>query len=98
MNIEDNSVKEDKLESNVDLEEKLKNSKNFSLALFYVDREGEIIMMTAGDMSRLQKNIVTKILIVAGDHSLVLRLILNLEILFEKISYRFSEWFKSKFT
>ena len=96
--IEENENKEENIENTDDLEEKLKNSKNFSLALFYVDREGEIIMMTAGDMSRLQKNIITKILLVAGDHSLVLKIILNLEILFEKISYRVSSWFKSKIT
>ena len=96
--IEENENKEENIENTDDLEEKLKNSKNFSLALFYVDREGEIIMMTAGDMSRLQKNIITKILLVAGDHSLVLKIILNLEILFEKISYRVSSCFKSKIT
>lgn len=74
------------------------NIKNFSSILFYVTHEGDVIMLTTGDMTRIQKNIATKMLVVSGSHSIVLRLVLSLEILFEKIMYRFSELFKPKGT
>ena len=72
------------------------NIKNFSSILFYVTHEGEVIMMSTGKMTPIQKNIATKMLVVAGSHSLILKIVLNLEILFEKITYKFTEWFKSK--
>tara|TARA_Y100001970_G_C14149201_1_gene811684 strand:+ start:618 stop:908 length:291 start_codon:yes stop_codon:yes gene_type:complete len=72
------------------------NIKNFSSILFYVTHEGEVIMMSTGKMTSIQKNIATKMLVVAGSHSLILKIVLNLEILFEKITYRFTEWFRSK--
>ncbi len=55
-------------------------------------------MMSTGKMTPIQKNIATKMLVVAGSHSLILRVVLSLEILFEKITYRFTEWFKPKDT
>tara|TARA_S200000501_G_scaffold286355_1_gene270771 strand:- start:586 stop:876 length:291 start_codon:yes stop_codon:yes gene_type:complete len=72
------------------------NIKNFSSILFYVTHEGEVIMMSTGKMTSIQKNIATRMLVVAGSHSLILKIVLNLEILFEKITYRFTEWFRSK--
>ena len=64
--------------------------------MFYVTHEGEVIMMSTGKMTPIQKNIATRMLVVAGSHSLVLKIVLNLEILFEKITYRFTELFRSK--
>ena len=77
-------------------DELVNNIKNFSSILFYVTHEGEVIMMSTGKMTSIQKNIATKMLVVAGSHSLILKIVLNLEILFEKITYRFTEWFRSK--
>ena len=77
-------------------DELVNNIKNFSSILFYVTHEGEVIMMSTGKMTPIQKNIATRMLVVAGSHSLILKIVLNLEILFEKITYRFTEWFRSK--
>lgn len=96
--MEDKNIEE--VEPNLDkLSDELTNNiKNFSSILLYVTHEGDVIMLSTGKMTPIQKNIATKMLVVAGSHSLVLRLVLNLEILFEKITYRFTEWFRSKDT
>ena len=90
--------KTQEIESNLEKlsDELTSNIKNFSSILFYVTHEGEVIMLSTGNMTRIQKNIATKMLVVAGSHSLVLRLVLSLEILFEKIMYRFAELFKPR--
>ena len=94
--MEDKVIEE--VEPNLDkLSDELTNNiKNFSSILFYVTHEGEVIMMSTGKMTPIQKNIATRMLVVAGSHSLVLKIVLNLEILFEKITYRFTELFRSK--
>ena len=94
--MEDKDIKE--VEPNLEKlsDELVNNIKNFSSILFYVTHEGEVIMMSTGKMTSIQKNIATKMLVVAGSHSLILKIVLNLEILFEKITYRFTEWFRSK--
>lgn len=94
--MEDKAIEE--VEPNLDkLSDELTNNiKNFSSILFYVTHEGEVIMMSTGKMTPIQKNIATRMLVVAGSHSLVLKIVLNLEILFEKITYRFTELFRSK--
>tara|TARA_B100000035_G_C20923080_1_gene519415 strand:+ start:655 stop:945 length:291 start_codon:yes stop_codon:yes gene_type:complete len=94
--LEDKNIKE--VEPNLDkLSDELTNNiKNFSSILLYVTHEGDVIMVSTGKMTPIQKNIATKMLVVAGSHSLVLRLVLNLEILFEKITYRLTEWLKPK--
>ncbi len=96
--MEDEKIKE--VEPNLEkLSDDLANNiKNFSSIFFYVTHEGEVIMMSTGKMTPIQKNIATKMLVVAGSHSLILRVVLSLEILFEKITYRFTEWFKPKDT
>ncbi len=96
--MEDKNIKE--VEPNLDkLSDELTNNiKNFSSILLYVTHEGDVIMVSTGKMTPIQKNIATKMLVVAGSHSLVLRLVLNLEILFEKITYRLTEWLKPKDT
>ena len=96
--MEDEKIKE--VEPNLEkLSDDLANNiKNFSSIFFYVTHEGEVIMMSTGKMTPIQKNIATKMLVVAGSHSLILRIVLSLEILFEKITYRFTEWFKPKDT
>ncbi len=94
--MEDKDIEE--VDPNLDkLSDELTNNiKNFSSILFYVTHEGEVIMMSTGKMTSIQKNIATRMLVVAGSHSLILKIVLNLEILFEKITYRFTEWFRSK--
>ena len=72
------------------------NNKNFNLALLYITKDGEVVVMTSGEMSKIQEKTLDKIFTVIGDHSLVLKIILSLEILFEKITNRISYWFKSK--
>ncbi len=72
------------------------NIKKHSSILFYVGYKGEVIMMTTGDMTKVQKSVATRMLVVAGDHSFILKIILGLEIIFEKATYKVSQWFKSR--
>lgn len=90
-------------EENIDVEnidnitkEIASNIKNHSSILFYVGHKGEVVMMSTGDMSKIQKSVATRILVVAGDHSFILRIVLYLEILFEKAAYKVSQLFKSR--
>ncbi len=94
--MEDKVIEEVEPNLNKLSDELTNNIKNFSSILFYVTHEGEVIMMSTGKMTPIQKNIATRMLVVAGSHSLVLKIVLNLEILFEKITYRFTELFRSK--
>ena len=94
--MEDKVIEEVEPNLNKLSDELTNNIKNFSSILFYVTHEGEVIMMSTGKMTPIQKNIATRMLVVAGSHSLVLKIVLNLEILFEKITYRFTEFFRSK--
>ena len=72
------------------------NIKKHSSILFYIGHKGEVIMMTTGDMTKVQKSVATRMLVVAGDHSFILKIILGLEIIFEKVTYKVSQWFKSR--
>ena len=93
----------DKEEEDLDVEmldsvtkEITSNIKKHSSILFYVGYKGEVIMMTTGDMTKVQKSVATRMLVVAGDHSFILKIILGLEIIFEKATYKVSQWFKSR--
>lgn len=93
----------DKEEEDLDVEmldsvtkEITSNIKKHSSILFYIGHKGEVIMMSTGDMTKVQKSVATRMLVVAGDHSFILKIILGLEIIFEKATYKVSQWFKSR--
>ena len=58
--MENENIKE--VESNLEKlsDEITDNIKNFSSILFYVTHEGEVIMLSTGEMTSIQKNIATK--------------------------------------
>ena len=60
--------------------------------MFYVGYSGDVIMLTTGKLSKRQQKIAERMLISADNHSIVLRLVISLEILFEKISYKLKFW------
>jgi len=51
------------------------NIKKHSSILFYIGHKGEVIMMSTGDMSKVQKSVATRMLVVAGDHSFILKIV-----------------------
>ena len=65
-----------------------------SAAMFFVNSEGSMTMITTGEMSKEQKKVCTKMLVASGNHSIILAVVLSLEINFEKLIYKFLEWFK----
>lgn len=60
--------------------------------MFYVGYSGDVIMLTTGSLSKKQQKIAERMLISADNHSFVLRLVISLEILFEKITYKLKFW------
>ena len=49
-------------------------------------------MLTSGNVSKRQQKIAERMLISADNHSIVLRLVISLEIMFEKIIYKLKFW------
>ena len=66
------------------------------VVMFIVNIDGSITMITTGDISEIQEDVATKVLICSGKHSFVLKLVLWLEILFEKSTYYISDLFRRK--
>ena len=64
----------------------------YSGIMFYVGYSGDVIMLTTGSLSKKQQKIAERMLISADNHSIVLRLVISLEILFEKITYKLKFW------
>lgn len=62
--------------------------KDFAGIMFYVGHNGEVIMLTTGKVSKKQQKIAERMLVSADNHSIILRLVISLEILFEKIIYK----------
>ena len=46
---------------------------------------GDVIMLSTGKLSKQQQKVAERMLISADNHSIVLRIVISLEILFEKI-------------
>tara|TARA_B100000085_G_scaffold192510_1_gene176406 strand:+ start:587 stop:856 length:270 start_codon:yes stop_codon:yes gene_type:complete len=82
--------KKEKLEETVDF---IKGDiENYSGIIFYVGYSGDVIMLTSGNVSKRQQKIAERMLISADNHSIVLRLVISLEIMFEKIIYKLKFW------
>lgn len=83
-----------------DLDELMKEITNDiekrSSVIFYIDHKGDLLMLTTGQITKEQQKTAEKMAIVAGSHSIVLSIILNLEIFFEKILYKIYLWRNNK--
>lgn len=79
-----------------DIEKIKEDIKDNPVVMFIVNIDGSITMITTGDISEVQEDIATKVLVCSGKHSLVLKLVLWLEILFEKSTYFISDLFSRK--
>ena len=66
--------------------------KEFAGVMFYVGHSGEVIMLTTGKVSKKQQKTAERMLVAADGHSIILRMVISLEILFEKILYRIKNW------
>ena len=91
--MENKESKETTLNEIDDVSDFIKNDiQNYSGIMFYVGYSGDVIMLTTGSLSKKQEKIAERMLISADNHSIVLRLVINLEILFEKIAYKLKFW------
>ena len=62
--------------------------------LIYIDESGEVMMLTTGELSKDQVVVLSKIITVVDNHSLVLKLVLGLEMLFDSLINRVTRFFK----
>ena len=62
--------------------------------LIYIDESGEVMMLTTGELSKDQVVVLSKIITVVDNHSLVLKLVLGLEMLFDSLVNRVTKFFK----
>ena len=62
--------------------------------LIYIDESGEVMMLTTGELSKDQVVVLSKIITVVDNHSLVLKLVLGLEMLFNSLINRVTRFFK----
>ena len=71
-------------------------SENKGTVLIYINEEGEVIMITSGDMSSKQIKETNKIVTVIGDHSIVFSIVLGLEMMFNRISFFVGSLFRKQ--
>lgn len=71
-------------------------SENKGTVLIYINEEGEVIMITSGDMSSRQIKETNKIVTVIGDHSIVFSIVLGLEMMFNRISFFIASLFRKQ--
>ena len=69
-----------------------KDIEQYSGIMFYVGYSGDVIMLSTGKLSKRQQKVAERMLISADNHSIVLRVVISLEILFEKIAYKLKFW------
>ncbi len=85
--------KEEKLKEIDSVSEFIKNDiEKYSGIMFYVGYSGDVIMLSTGKLSKQQQKVAERMLISADNHSIVLRIVISLEILFEKITYKLKFW------
>tara|TARA_A200000159_G_C7067803_1_gene233073 strand:+ start:289 stop:570 length:282 start_codon:yes stop_codon:yes gene_type:complete len=78
-----------------DVSDYIKNDiSKYSGIMFYVGYSGDVIMLSTGKVSKRQQKIAERMLVSADNHSIILRLVISLEILFEKIIYKLKFWKK----
>lgn len=70
---------------------------NNAFVIFCVSEDGSVTMITTGDISKIQKDICSNMIIVSGDHSIVLSFVLFLERTFENAMYKFKLFFERIF-
>ncbi|MAJ89948.1 MAG: hypothetical protein CMD08_01560 [Flavobacteriales bacterium] len=91
--MENKEKKDSKLNEIDSVTEFIRNDiENYSGIMFYVGYSGDVIMLTTGSLSKKQQKVAERMLISADNHSIVLRIVINLEILFEKITYKLKFW------
>ena len=88
-----NNNDKSKLDNEDNISGFIKNDiENNSGVMFYIGHSGDLIMLTTGKLSKRQQKIAERMLVSADNHSFVLRIVINLEIIFEKIAFKLKFW------
>lgn len=93
----DDQTKEEKLSETEDafLDDLKKTLQSETIVSLYITESGEFVMLTNGEMNDVQRNIATKMLTAADPRaSFVLKSIIYVEILIQKLEDKISKFFK----
>lgn len=75
------------------LEEEMTNEVVVSI---YVTKEGEVVLLSTGELSKQQEKTVTKMLIsISSNSSMLFKFFLFLETIFQKIENKINNFFKT---
>ena len=56
--------------------------------LIYIDESGELAFLTSGVLSRNQTIVLTKVITIADDHSIVLKFVLAIEMFLNNLAWK----------
>lgn len=60
--------------------------------LIYIDESGELVFLTSGVLSRSQTIVLTKVITIADEHSIVLKFVLGIEMFFNGLVGKFKRF------
>jgi len=72
----------------------LNNIENQSAVILYIDKEGSVILLSYDEMTSIQKNILTRIMIAIGDSSFVFKIFMFFEMLLSKLDFSIKSLFR----
>lgn len=74
----------------------LDNIENQTAVILYIDKEGSVLLLSYDEMTPIQKNILTRIMIAIGDSSFIFKFFMFFEILLSKLDVSLKSLFKRR--
>lgn len=74
----------------------LNNIENQTAVILYIDKEGSVLLLSYDEMTPIQKNILTRIMIAIGDSSFIFKFFMFFEILLSKLDVSLKSLFKRR--
>lgn len=72
----------------------LYNIENQSAVILYIDKEGNVILISHDDMSQVQKSIISRIMISIGKSSLIFKAFMFFELFLTNIDFSLKRMFR----
>jgi hypothetical protein len=72
----------------------LNNIENQTAVILYIDKEGSVILLSYDEMTPIQKNILTRIMIAIGESSFIFKTFMFFEMLLSKLDFSIKNLFR----